>query len=233
MTGISWSHAAAATVLHQVGAARGRPTMVSIAHHERPLRPVPGSLAARCVAWVPDLLFNRWFLRSCARGRVLPPAGGGEVVPGLRGSLDYLGLNYYADERVRFDWRASSRLFVSSDPDPSLPRNSLGWSIDAGPAARTGLVEQGVRLPVLVTENGVADEDNELRPGFLVDHLRAVMEAIDAGVDVLGYLTGPGSTTSSGSRGTEPSLAWWRSTGHPRTPPQSSGSSLPVSAAPG
>jgi beta-glucosidase len=182
-------HAAAATALHQSGAARGRPAMVSIAHHERPFRPVPGSLAARFVAWAPDLLFNRWFLWSCMRGRVLPPAGSGEAVPGLRGSLDYLGLNYYADDRVRFDWRASSRLFVSSDPDPSLPRNSLGWSIDPG-GLRRALVSlsEEFRLPVMVTENGVADEDDELRTGFLVDHLRAVVEAIDDGADVLGYL---------------------------------------------
>jgi beta-glucosidase len=182
-------HAAAATALHKSGAAHGRPAMVSIAHHERPFRPVPGSTTARLVAWAPDLLFNRWFLRSCARGRVLPPAGGGEVVSGLRGSLDYLGLNYYADERVRFDWRASSRLFVSSDPDPSLPRNSLGWSIDPG-GLRRALVSlsEEFRLPVMVTENGVADEDDELRSGFLVDHLRAVVEAIDDGAEVIGYL---------------------------------------------
>ena len=181
-------HAAAATALHQSGAGHGRPAMVSIAHHERPFRPVPGSTAARLVAWAPDLLFNRWFLWSCARGRVLPPAGSGEVVSGLRGSLDYLGLNYYADERVRFDWRASSRLFVSSDPDPSLPRNSLGWSIDPG-GLRRALVSlsEEFRLPVMVTENGVADEDDELRSGFLVDHLRAVVEAIDDGADVIGY----------------------------------------------
>jgi beta-glucosidase len=40
----------------------------------------------------------------------------------------------------------------------------------------------------MVTENGVADEDDELRSGFLIDHLRAVVEAIDDGADVLGYL---------------------------------------------
>ena len=182
-------HAAAATALHQVSATHGRPAMVSIAHHERPFRPVPRSIAARCVAWVPDLLFNRWFLWSCARGRVLPPAGSGQVVPGLRGSLDYLGLNYYADERVRFDWRASSRLFVSSDPDPALPRNSLGWSIDpAGLRRALVSLSDEFRLPLLVTENGVADEDDELRSGFLLDHLRAAVEAIADGADVLGYL---------------------------------------------
>jgi beta-glucosidase len=187
--GLLRMHAAAATVLHQMGASQGWPAMVSFAHHERPFRPRPGSLGTRSVAWLPDRLFNRWFLWSCVRGRVLPPAGTGQTVPGLFGSLDYLGLNYYADERVRFDWRASSRLFVSPDPDPSLPRSSLGWSIDAG-GLRRALVSlsEDFRLPILITENGVADEDDELRSGFLVDHLRAVVQAIGDGADVRGYL---------------------------------------------
>ena len=106
-----------------------------------------------------------------------------------RGSLDYLGLNYYTEERVRFDRRASSGLFVSPDPDPSLPRSSLGWSIDAA-GLRRALVSlwEELRLPLWVTENGVADEDDELRPGFLADHLRAVVEALGDGADVRGYL---------------------------------------------
>ena len=43
-------------------------------------------------------------------------------------------------------------------------------------------------LPILITENGVADDHDELRPAFLLDHLHAVIDAIDAGVDVRGYL---------------------------------------------
>jgi beta-glucosidase/6-phospho-beta-glucosidase/beta-galactosidase len=43
-------------------------------------------------------------------------------------------------------------------------------------------------LPVMITENGVADEHDELRPGFLVEHLEAVHRAIVEGVDVRGYL---------------------------------------------
>jgi beta-glucosidase len=182
-------HAAASAALHQAGRRQGRPAMVSIAHHERPFRPRPGSLTLRLITRAPDWIFNRWFLACCKRGVVLPPAGTGQAVPGLRGSLDYLGLNYYTEEQVRFDRHAASRLFVGPDPEASLPRNSLGWGIDAG-GLRRALVKLGrdFRLPLLVTENGVADEDDELRSGFLVDHLRAVMEAIADGADVRGYL---------------------------------------------
>ena len=187
--GLLRMHAAAATALHQVGHAHGWPTLVSVAHHERPFRPRPGSTVARLFAWAPGQLFNRWFPASCVRGRVLPPAGTGRRVPGLRGSLDYLGLNYYAEEQVRFDRHARSRLFVGPDPDVPLPRNSLGWPIDAGGLRRaTVALWERLRLPILITENGVADTEDELRPGFLADHLRAAVEAIADGADVRGYL---------------------------------------------
>jgi beta-glucosidase len=182
-------HAAAAAALRRVAARRGWTAMVSIAHHERPIRPRTGSAAARLAAPLPDYVFNRWFLRCCASGRLLPPAGSGAPLPGLAGSLDFIGLNFYTEERVRFDPRAPLRLFVSPDPDPALPRNTLGWCIDPG-AFHRALVSlwEDFRLPILVTENGVADDRDELRPGFLVAHLRALAEAIEEGADIRGYL---------------------------------------------
>jgi beta-glucosidase/6-phospho-beta-glucosidase/beta-galactosidase len=39
----------------------------------------------------------------------------------------------------------------------------------------------------VITENGVADEHDELRTAYLVDHLNAVLDAIEAGADVRGY----------------------------------------------
>jgi beta-glucosidase len=90
-------HAAAARALHLVGTRRGRPVRVSVAHHERRLRPLrPASLLDRAAALLPDYIFNRWFLKSCAAGRLLPPLGDGRRVAGVRESLDYNGVNNYS-----------------------------------------------------------------------------------------------------------------------------------------
>jgi beta-glucosidase len=43
------------------------------------------------------------------------------------------------------------------------------------------------RLPVYVTENGVADARDAIRPRFLVRHLSRVARAIARGIDVRGY----------------------------------------------
>ena len=190
LEGTARMHAGAYRALHEVAARRGNPARVSIAHHERPFRPLdPASPVDRAVAVLPNALFNRWFLRACVTGRLLPPVGYGQRVDGLRGSLDYLGVNYYCEERVRFGRRHARNLFAEPVADPRLPISAFGWSIDPAGFHRAlaGLWRE-FGLPLLVTENGVADDHDELRPRFLVEHLRALCDAAADGVEVLGYL---------------------------------------------
>jgi beta-glucosidase/6-phospho-beta-glucosidase/beta-galactosidase len=143
----------------------------------------------RAIAKVPDFLFNRWFLRCCVTGRVLRPVGNGQAVPGLAGSLTYLGLNHYTSEAVSLDLGAPGMLFARHEAVPGLPLSGAGWAIDAV-ALRTALTDltREFGLPILITENGVSDDHDEMRPTFLRDHLNAVVDAIDAGIDVRGYL---------------------------------------------
>jgi beta-glucosidase/6-phospho-beta-glucosidase/beta-galactosidase len=42
-------------------------------------------------------------------------------------------------------------------------------------------------LPIMITENGIADHLDANRPRFLVEHLAAVAAAIQAGANVRGY----------------------------------------------
>jgi len=48
-------------------------------------------------------------------------------------------------------------------------------------------VWQRYELPIYITENGVADEQDSLRPDYLRSHLYAVSRAIDEGIPVHGY----------------------------------------------
>ena len=41
---------------------------------------------------------------------------------------------------------------------------------------------------MVVTENGIADADDDQRPAYIVAHLRQVHRAIQDGVDVRGYM---------------------------------------------
>jgi beta-glucosidase len=130
------------------------------------------------------------------------------------GGIDVLGVNYYTPTVVRqWDGR-SPRLtrhghgsaehspFVGCGdvefvPQPG-PHTEMGWAIDA-----TGLSELLLRLhraypelPLMVTENGAAFDDqvgadgrvhDQARIDYLRDHIDAVTAAAAAGSDVRGY----------------------------------------------
>ncbi|HYL69966.1 MAG TPA: family 1 glycosylhydrolase, partial [Candidatus Dormibacteraeota bacterium] len=183
-------HAAASAAVRRVALAHGWTARLSIAHQARPQRAgSPTSPLDQAAALAPNWVFNRWFLHCCMRGRLLPPLGWGEPVAGLRDSLDYIGVNYYTYDLSHFDLRSPLTLFARQSSNPTLPRSSFDWTIDP-PAMRRALVAlwEEFRLPLLITENGVADEHDELRGPFITDHLNALLDAVDDGADVRGYL---------------------------------------------
>ncbi|MFN8589716.1 MAG: family 1 glycosylhydrolase [Candidatus Eisenbacteria bacterium] len=103
-------------------------------------------------------------------------------IDALAGALDWFGLNYYTRWHVK-----------AFAPDPHVvprgaPCNDLGWELwpDGLRLALHAAARAG--RPVLVTENGVADAHDTLRPGAIVAFAEAMHRAIAEGVDVRGYL---------------------------------------------
>ena len=114
--------------------------------------------------------------------------------------IDALGVNYYTPTRLSALPRLAAAL-----PDgihPRLSRHGVRLAGHPGRADRAaddaGEARYGGLLPpVYITENGcsVADEpdadgsiDDQPRIAYLDGHIRAVADAITAGVDVRGYL---------------------------------------------
>ncbi len=95
--------------------------------------------------------------------------------------LDWLGVQYYHD--------SPTTTFAIDDEDGDWPRTDLGWRIYP-----QGIYEvimrawRRYRLPMLVTENGLADAGDVQRGLFIVDHLAWVHRAIEDGADLRGYL---------------------------------------------
>jgi beta-glucosidase len=191
LRGLTRMHAAGALALRHVAGRHGWDVRVGVAHHVRGLYAASSARRLdRMAAWTPNFLFNRWFLKACRAGRLVPPVGYGQRVPGLAGSLDYVGLNYYCDDVIEFAPLRPGDFFARQQPQDDLPKSTFGWAINPeGLRKALHLVSAETGgLPVIVTENGVADEWDELRSDFLVDHLVAVHRAIGEGVDVRGYM---------------------------------------------
>jgi beta-glucosidase len=107
-------------------------------------------------------------------------------------ALDFIGVNYYARQIVRSGGKGMGLLLGTdcTEPHHSSARNfsSLGWEIY--PEGLTGVLQRLSRygVPLIVTENGLATTDEEQRVDFVRSHVRALSSALEAGVDVRGYL---------------------------------------------
>ncbi|AHB42465.1 beta-glucosidase [Candidatus Saccharibacteria bacterium RAAC3_TM7_1] len=92
---------------------------------------------------------------------------------------DFLGVNYYFSNRV-YGYRVHN---------PEEHVSDMGW--DMQPANLEFVVErlwEKYKKPIIITENGLADADDELRKWWLQHTLLALQRALQSGVRIQGYL---------------------------------------------
>jgi beta-glucosidase len=106
---------------------------------------------------------------------------------GPRQSQDFIGVNYYTRELVKFNRRYRAELFGERMLPGDAPRSDLNWELYPDGLYRTLLALRRERLPIYVTENGIADGRDTMRPEFLLTHTNAMLRAIQAGAPVRGY----------------------------------------------
>jgi beta-glucosidase len=157
----------------QVGLAKNMPCY-------RPFN--PRNPLDRFQAWQHDQLYNESILRAVRTGRILPPYGDGTVTPGLAGSADFWGLNYYNQSRCRWNQLQHT---VNSEPGHRLTQTAWAPYPPGLNAHLLRLARFG--LPIYVTENGLATDDDPWRCAYLIEHLRQIHAAISHGADVRGY----------------------------------------------
>ena len=93
---------------------------------------------------------------------------------------DFLGINYYQSHRI-FGYRVHN-------PD-TVQVNDLGWDMQPGRLAPAleGLAERYL-LPIMITENGLADAADNYRQWWLAETIKAMNLSLQNGVPLVGYL---------------------------------------------
>ncbi|WP_405672217.1 GH1 family beta-glucosidase [Streptomyces canus] len=196
-------HGLAVQALRTAGA-----TDIGIANSHGPTWPASQEQPDLEAADFYDLLLNRLFAEPVLLGEY--PSGLGELMPGdvaadlkiISEPLDFYGVNYYAPTRVGAPQGEAiefggltipAELPFSVQEIEDVPVTDFGW-----PVVPQGLTElltafherYGDRLPpVVITENGCSYEgvDDQDRIAYLDGHIRALHQAVEAGVDVRGY----------------------------------------------
>lgn len=103
----------------------------------------------------------------------------------VRSELDFVGLQYYSHNTVRqlihqeFDaW-----------PEGAAEKTDMGWDIyPRGIYTTVANAYKRWKIPIIITENGIADATDRHREAFTRDHLAWLHRAIREGADVRGYL---------------------------------------------
>ena len=183
-------------------------TDIGIANSHGPTWPASQEAADVEAADFYDVLLNRLFADPVLLGEY--PAGLGELMPGdvaadlkvIGEPLDFYGVNFYAPTRVGAPQGADiefggltipAELPFSVREIEDVPVTDFGWPVvpEALTELLTGFRERYAdRLPpVVITENGCSYEgvDDQDRIAYLDGHIRALHQAVEAGVDVRGY----------------------------------------------
>lgn len=182
---------------------------IGIANSHGPTWPASDSEEDRAAADFYDLLLNRLFADPLLLG--VYPDGIADLLPGpvaedlklISQPLDWYGVNYYQPTLVGAPDPSAPAHFSGIEIPPEMPfslhrvegcpRTAFDWPVV--PAALTELLvslrdRYGDGLPpVVITENGCSYDgvDDQERIAYLDGHLRALHEAMEAGVDVRGY----------------------------------------------
>lgn len=164
-------------------------TMVGFAHHLAYFQSSRPGLLAWLGRSLISHLFHEIYLKGFVEGVLLPPLGWGR--PEGKGRFcDFLGINYYSRHIITPSLNPGN-LFGTIDFRPGLSeseKTDLGWEIyPQGLAEVLTPVWKRYRLPIYITENGLADADDSRREAFIVAHLKVLVELIASGVDIRRY----------------------------------------------
>jgi beta-glucosidase/6-phospho-beta-glucosidase/beta-galactosidase len=175
----------------------GKKARVSIADHHRVYEPLdPKSEADAAAVKHAKAFWNLWYLNAIVKGD-LDENFDDEIGPGepkgdpdLAGRADYLGINYYGVSEVYSKGLELPYVGVQPgqfDLQDGRPKNDLGWSIHAAGFGEVLDAAAEYGLPIVVTENGIADAKDKNRSRFLLEHVFEMGKAMKRGAKVEGY----------------------------------------------
>ncbi len=99
---------------------------------------------------------------------------------------DFLGLNYYNHQYISLSGKAKLPLLVDVS-EFKKDISDMGWEIHPDGIFDILVDFDNYKLPIYITENGIATDNDDRRVRFLLSYLENVYQAIKAGVDVRGY----------------------------------------------
>lgn len=177
------AHAAAYQVIHDL-----QPdAQVGVAHHWRGFTPANNGPLTGYLSKLHHKAFTDAFAQSLKTGKfdaVMLKAD----VPQAKGTQDFLGLNYYTRDLIKFDLTKSGALFS----DRYYPKDALlsetGFLVNDPHGFQEAIKwADKFGLPIYITENGCDDSQDDFRRRYLLEHLQAMWHMLTNNIPIKGY----------------------------------------------
>jgi beta-glucosidase len=134
---------------------------IGIAQHVTHFYPGNDSLVTKTAVKAKDIGWNWWFFDR------------------TKNSHDFIGVNHYQSNR-----QVGLRI-----ENPNEKQNDMGWNMEPVKIAQVLIeADRRYKLPLIVTENGVADDRDVYRQWWLEQTFTGIAKAIKAGAKIEGYL---------------------------------------------
>ena len=176
-------HAAAYHIIHELQPEARVGTCINYRSFKpaRPWNPLDSFLVGEL-----HKAFNDSFVSAIVSGKFSFLAKTTAVPEALK-TQDFIGVNYYSRDLVKFALNPANLFHERSYP-PEAGLSSTGFIANV-PSGMYDALKWAARfkLPILVTENGIEDVDDSLRPEYLVEHIHQVWRGLNFNWPIKGY----------------------------------------------
>ena len=132
---------------------------------------------------------NIGFPTAIATGVMRTPVGNYRV-PEAKGTQDFFGLNYYTVDTVWFNIFKASQLFTDSGYPKGADLSGTDYIANI-PEGLYDSIKWVTRIhpdvPIYISENGVEDPDDKMRPRYIAQHIHQLWRAVNYNWPVKGY----------------------------------------------
>jgi len=165
-------------------------SQIGFGQHRIGVKPLPPVLINQIAGRVIDYTFNNGFLLALRDGKAKFAGARAVSLPEIKNTLDWVGVQYYADYHPYLSLRAAKNMFMvfhKPEEAPKVEAPKWGAVNPAGIFDHLKWLTVNMKLPIYITESGVPDADDTVRPGFLVETLHTVWKAVGYNFPIKGY----------------------------------------------
>jgi beta-glucosidase len=164
---------------------------VSVAHNMAAFAPYhKWNLLDRFLSRMAQSYYNRSLLDAFMKGLLrvrFPFSKKIEMDLPIQRKLDFLGVNYYTRIHIRFNPFRPMGLELKYEDRDGHGLTDLGWEIHPHGMEKALREASRLRLPMMMTENGIATRDGQKKMKFIKSHVDMLEKCLRQGMDIRGY----------------------------------------------